>query len=123
MKNLSKYVTLNLLSILSCIIFIFLLISIPISMYLDAVSSEEESYNLINLVVFIGPFVYLYPLFEILTVFLSFFEFLIYKFKKIEPVLKIPSKYNKIHLTFFIIGILLSFIPLVIVYYIFSHPL
>lgn len=122
MKNLSKYLTLNLLSVLGYIFFVFILVLLfilfPITRHMDINSSEDWAVNSINLLVFIGPFVYLYPFLEILTALLSLFEFLIYRIKKTEPVLKIPNRFNKIHFICFISGILLSFIPFVIVSYI-----
>ncbi len=113
MKNLSKYLTLNVLSVLGYGIFAIILYLTFVFIFI--IKSFDESYGVVVLAGYITIF---YFLVYILTIFTSFFEFLIYKLKKIEPIVKIPNKFNKIHLICFIVGILLSFIPFVIVSYI-----
>lgn len=113
MKNFKKYVTLNLLSVFGLIFLAFTLMVIfyiyPEAKVYDQTSGEDFAYEQAGTVVF-----YIFTLqINMITVFVflfaAFIEFLIYKYRKTEPkLIKIPDRFNKIHIILFKSGLIFS---------------
>lgn len=103
MKNLKKYVTLNLLSILGLILFVF---SLYVFFYIYPTSNAYEQAGTIIFYIYI-LLINMLTVFGILTA--ALIEFLIYKCRKSEPkLIKIPDRLCKIHSFLFKSGLTFS---------------
>src|SRR5574344_648012 len=122
MKNFSKYLTLNFLSLLGYIFFVFTLIVLfvlfPITRHMDIISNEDMAYNTAGLVIIFFEVILVYTIVELITFCSAFLEFIVYFTKKTEPkLIKIPDKYKKLHFIIFITGLTLLIIPIGIACY------
>lgn len=127
MKNFTKYVTLNLLSILGYVFLTFVLVVVfilyPNASAYDSTSGENMAYGMYGLVSFLFPIFSTYILIEFAVLIGFIIEFLVYKIRNSEPkVVNLPDKFKKTHYIILFGGILLSLIPIGIICYWIINP-
>lgn len=127
MKNLSKYITLNLLSILGYIFFILATVVVfilyPDARTYDFNSGEDMPYGIYGLVSFLFPIISTFILIELTVLISIIIEFIVYKIRKAEPkVINLPDEFKKTHYITVLVGGVLSLIPLGIMCYWIINP-
>lgn len=128
MKNLKKYIALNLLSMCGYIFVVLLLVIVfyiyPLLKHADTATIDDAMFTAAGFVFFCLISTAILAVVEVFLCLIIFpIEFVVYKLGKFHPPLTgIPANFYKLHLYLFSAGVIISVIPVLLMCVYFCLP-